>query len=187
MTDSGYSDNAGLVSIYVGNLPYDAVETEIEDLFKEHGPVAGVKFIKDPEGRSRGFGFVEMEDQYAEIAVGALDGQAFHGRELRVNRARDKRSSGGGGGSGGNGGGGGFREGRGSGGPDRRSRGGGSRGGSGGGRRGGSGGGRDNGGGGRGFGGRGGGRGGYGGGRGGGRGGGGGRNRSGPYSREGSY
>lgn len=139
--------------LYVGNLPFTASETELEQLFSQHGTVASVALITDRDtGRPRGFGFVEMaNDDEANTAIEALNGQDFGGRALTVNEARQRppRS----GGFGGGGGGGGGRSSYGGGG------GGGGRGGYGGG--GGGGGGRG------GYGGGGGGRGGYGGGGGG--------------------
>lgn len=96
--------------IYVGNLSFSSTEDELKDLFGEYGSVESAKIIEDREtGRSRGFGFVEMADaSAADKAIQALDGNAFGGRNLKVNEAQD-RQGGGGGGSGGGGGGGGRR------------------------------------------------------------------------------
>lgn len=81
-----------MVSIYVGNLQYNSTEEQIEQLFSEYGKVNSVKLIKDREtGRSRGFGFVEMDDQDgAKAAIEALDGKDYHGRNLRVNEAKQR-------------------------------------------------------------------------------------------------
>jgi cold-inducible RNA-binding protein len=81
-----------MVSIYVGNLQYNSTEEQIEQLFSEYGKVNSVKLIKDREtGRSRGFGFVEMEDQEgANAAIQALDGKDVGGRNLRVNEAKQR-------------------------------------------------------------------------------------------------
>jgi len=100
--------------LYVGNLPFTATDDELRSLFESHGTVASVNVIMDREtGRSRGFGFVEMEDESAaENAMRALDGSDMGGRSLRVNEAQDKRAGGGGGGGRGGGGGGGYRGGR---------------------------------------------------------------------------
>src|SRR5262245_33451674 len=116
-------------NIYVGNLSWECTQDDLLALFAEHGKVARAQVITDREtGRSRGFGFVEMEnDQEAANAVQALNGQQFRGRPLTVNEARP-REGGGGGGGGGYGGGGG--------GGGRRGGGGGRAGGGGGGRRG---------------------------------------------------
>ncbi len=107
--------------LYVGNLPFGASEAELEQLFSQHGTVASVALITDREtGRPRGFGFVEMaNDDEADNAIEALNGQEFGGRALTVNEARQRppRSGGfGGGGGGGYGGGGGGRGGYGGGG-----------------------------------------------------------------------
>ena len=89
------------MDIYVGNLPYTASESEIEQLFAEFGDVQRVNVPIDRDsGRPRGFGFVEMGDDDARNAIAALDGTDFGGRDLRVNEARP-RGEGGGGGRGG--------------------------------------------------------------------------------------
>jgi RNA recognition motif-containing protein len=95
--------------IYVGNLPWSATEDEIREHFGAHGEVHSVALITDREtGRPRGFGFIEMDDDAAQAAISALDGQEMSGRPLRVNEAQDRpRRTGGGGGGGGYGGGGG--------------------------------------------------------------------------------
>lgn len=78
-------------SIYVGNLPFSSSEEDVRDLFATYGDVQEVKFIMDREtGRFRGFGFVRMEDQEAQAAIEALDGNDFGGRTLRVNEARER-------------------------------------------------------------------------------------------------
>jgi RNA recognition motif-containing protein len=97
-----------LKKLYVGNLPFSATEESLRELFEQHGPTVSVRVITDREtGRSRGFGFVEFENESnAEKALQALDGADMEGRSLRVNEAQDKRGGGGGGGRGGYGGGG---------------------------------------------------------------------------------
>jgi RNA recognition motif-containing protein len=78
-------------TIYLGNLPFAASEDDVRELFGRHGDVAGVSLINDREtGRSRGFGFVEMEPEAATKAIEALDGTDFGGHTLRVNEARDR-------------------------------------------------------------------------------------------------
>jgi RNA recognition motif-containing protein len=94
--------------IYVGGLPYSADESKLSDLFARHGTVASVRVITDRvTGKSRGFGFVEMSnDQEAEAAIAALNGNEMDGRTLTVNEARpqeqrfagDRPGRGGGGG-----------------------------------------------------------------------------------------
>ena len=80
--------------LFVGNLPYSVGESELEAAFAELGTVISAVVIRDREsGRSRGFGFVEMEtDEMAESAVGALDGFEMDGRRLRVNEAQPKNN-----------------------------------------------------------------------------------------------
>ncbi len=80
--------------IYVGNLPFSATEQELEELFGQHGSVASAKIINDRDtGRSRGFGFIEMDDgAAADKAIQALDGSQMDGRDLRVNEARERGS-----------------------------------------------------------------------------------------------
>ena len=96
--------------LYVGNLPYETTESDLETLFAEAGAVESVNVIRDREtGRARGFAFVEMAtDQDAQAAVTQLNDRSFGGRRLTVNEARPQapRSGGGGGGFGGGGGGG---------------------------------------------------------------------------------
>ncbi|MDJ0872827.1 MAG: RNA-binding protein [Gammaproteobacteria bacterium] len=78
-------------SIYVGNLPFSATETEVRDLFAAHGTVESVRLMTDRDtGRPRGFGFVEMADGDAARAIQALNGVDFGGRSLRINEAQPK-------------------------------------------------------------------------------------------------
>ena len=94
--------------LYVGNLPYEASESDLETLFAQAGTVESVNVIRDREtGRARGFAFVEMaSDEEAQQAVTQLNEQPFGGRRLTVNEARPQAPrSGGGGGYGGGGGG----------------------------------------------------------------------------------
>lgn len=78
-------------TIYVGNLPFNTSETELTELFQQHGAVNSVKLITDREtGRSRGFGFVEMEQDEAQTAITALNGIDFGGRNILVNEARER-------------------------------------------------------------------------------------------------
>lgn len=78
-------------SIYVGNLPFDATEDQLRDMFAPHGTVESVKLVSDRDtGRPRGFGFVEMADRDAATAIQALNGQDFGGRPLRVNEAQPR-------------------------------------------------------------------------------------------------
>ncbi|HUG71061.1 MAG TPA: RNA-binding protein [Pirellulaceae bacterium] len=96
--------------LYVGNLAFATTSDDLRDAFSEFGTVSSATVITDREtGRSRGFGFVEMEDG-AEQAVEAMNGKDLGGRTLNVNEARPREDRGGGGGAGrGYGGGGGGR------------------------------------------------------------------------------
>jgi RNA recognition motif-containing protein len=91
-------------NIYVGNLVWECTADDLLALFQAHGTVARAQVITDREtGRSRGFGFVEMNDDgEAQKAIEALNGADFKGRPLTVNEAkpREERSGGGGGGGG---------------------------------------------------------------------------------------
>ena len=81
------------VSIYVGNLPWNVSEEEVSKLFSDYGEVLSVKIILDREtGRSRGFGFVEMEKPDADEAIRAINGTQFGGRTLRVNEAQPRQA-----------------------------------------------------------------------------------------------
>ncbi|MCA8999813.1 MAG: RNA-binding protein, partial [Planctomycetaceae bacterium] len=93
--------------LYVGNLSYNTTEDDLKDLFEQAGNVVSVTVIKDREtGRSKGFGFVEMESEdAAAAAIEALNGQPHEGRNLTVNEARPRENRSGGGGGGGYGGG----------------------------------------------------------------------------------
>jgi RNA recognition motif-containing protein len=91
--------------LYVGNLNYATTEDELRQLFAEVGSVVSATIITDrATGRSKGFGFVEMEtDQLAEQAIERLNNYELNQRSLTVNEARPPRErSGGGGGGGGN-------------------------------------------------------------------------------------
>jgi RNA recognition motif-containing protein len=92
--------------LYVGNLPYDTVEQDLQSLFGGAGTVETVNVIRDmATGRARGFAFVEMaSDEDAQNAITTLNNYELGGRNLTVNEARPKlQSSGGGGFGGGNG------------------------------------------------------------------------------------
>jgi RNA recognition motif-containing protein len=95
-------------NIYVGNLVWEVTSDDLYALFREHGDVKRAQVISDREtGRSRGFGFVEMNnDAEAQKAIDALNGSNYRGRALTVNEARPREERGGGMGGGGGGGGG---------------------------------------------------------------------------------
>jgi len=105
--------------LYVGNLSYSVADGDLAKMFEAYGEVTSAQVIMDRDtGRSKGFGFVEMRnDQEAQAAIQALNGQEQGGRALTVNEARPKTEGGGRGGYGGGGGGrGGYGGGRGYGG-----------------------------------------------------------------------
>ena len=78
--------------LYVGNLSFQTTEAEVKELFGQSGPVETVRIITDRDtGRSKGFGFVEMEDG-ADHAIAQLNGKDFNGRALTVNEARPMAS-----------------------------------------------------------------------------------------------
>jgi len=102
------------MNIYVGNLPYSVVEEDLREIFEEYGEVASVKIINDKlTGRSKGFGFVEMdEDDEARKAIEELNNADLSGRNIKVNESRPRSNdSRGGGGGNRRGGGGGFNRG----------------------------------------------------------------------------
>ena len=78
--------------IYVGNLPFSTSDDDLRELFARHGEVSAASVVMDREtGRSRGFGFVEMDTaNAAQAAIAALDGRDMGGRPLRVNEAQSK-------------------------------------------------------------------------------------------------
>jgi RNA recognition motif-containing protein len=87
------------VTIYVGNLSFQAGEDDLREVFGEYGEVRRISLPTDREtGRKRGFAFVEMaEEAHEDKAISELDGAEWLGRELRVNKARPRNESGGGG------------------------------------------------------------------------------------------
>lgn len=95
------------VKLFVGNLPWSVGDEELARVFASHGEVHNARVISDRDtGRSRGFGFVEMETEDISALIRATDGHEIDGRNLRVNQAEEKdsgprRSSGGRGGFGG--------------------------------------------------------------------------------------
>jgi cold-inducible RNA-binding protein len=78
--------------LYVGNLTYGMTDTDLQNLFETHGTVRSAQVIMDRDtGRSKGFGFVEMDNsQEAKAAIDALNGQDCNGRNLTVNEARPR-------------------------------------------------------------------------------------------------
>jgi len=82
------------MNIYLGNIAWSMTEDSVEALFAEFGTVSSVKIIADKySGRSKGFGFVEMEDDAAaQAAIDALNDSEHDGRNLRVNQARPRET-----------------------------------------------------------------------------------------------
>ncbi|HLB66317.1 MAG TPA: RNA-binding protein [Candidatus Saccharimonadales bacterium] len=96
-----------MYKLFVGGLPFTTTDDELQKLFAAHGTVASAKVITDREtGRSKGFGFVEFEnDEEGKAAEKALNGSDVGGRSITVNEARPReerprRDFGGGGGGG---------------------------------------------------------------------------------------
>ncbi|MCJ7513489.1 MAG: RNA-binding protein [Anaerolineales bacterium] len=85
--------------LYVGNLPYSARESDLQEMFAKAGTVKSVTMITDRDtGRSKGFGFVEMENQAdAQKAISMFNGTQLDGRALTINFARPKEEGSGGG------------------------------------------------------------------------------------------
>ena len=80
------------MNIYVGNLSYEVTERDLREIFEEFGSVEKANVITDRDtGRSKGFGFIEMEDQAAaEKAIETLNGTSISGRNVTVNEARPR-------------------------------------------------------------------------------------------------
>ncbi|HKI33496.1 MAG TPA: RNA-binding protein [Gemmataceae bacterium] len=78
--------------VYVGNLSYGTTDSDLQNLFGPHGTVQSAQVIMDRDtGRSKGFGFVEMDSgEQAQAAITALNGQEVNGRALTVNEARPR-------------------------------------------------------------------------------------------------
>jgi len=90
------------MKIFVGNLPFSVDDAALAEIFEQYGQVASAKVVTDREsGRSRGFGFVEIDDEdSANKAIEATNGTEVDGRPLTVNKAKPKRDGGGRGGGG---------------------------------------------------------------------------------------
>ncbi|MBR2344431.1 MAG: RNA-binding protein [Lentisphaeria bacterium] len=82
------------MNIYVGNLPYSTTPDELQELFSAYGEVAAARIVNDREtGRPKGFGFVEMpNDNEANAAIEALNGNDIGGRKAVVNEARPREA-----------------------------------------------------------------------------------------------
>lgn len=83
------------VKLFVGNLAWSVDDATLESFFQAYGDVRSARVINDREtGRSRGFGFVEMEVADVAKVISQTNGQPINGREIRVNEAEDKGSRG---------------------------------------------------------------------------------------------
>ena len=82
--------------LYVGNLSYEVTDGDLQNLFVPHGAVQSAQVIMDRDtGRSKGFGFVEMDNNdQAQAAITALNGHEVNGRTLTVNEARPRQERG---------------------------------------------------------------------------------------------
>lgn len=80
------------MNIYIGNLAYSVTEKQLSDLFEPYGPVKTAKIITDKfNGSSKGFGFVEIEDEeQAHAAIAALNGKDLGGRPIKVTEAKPR-------------------------------------------------------------------------------------------------
>jgi RNA recognition motif-containing protein len=89
------------MKLYVGNLSFDTTSNDLQTLFAQAGTVESVSLIEDREtGRSRGFGFVEMQTkEEGAAAVEKFNGTELGGRPLKVNEAKPRENRGNGGGS----------------------------------------------------------------------------------------
>ena len=78
-------------SIFVGNLPWSVTDADLQQKFSEFGSVLSARIVNDKfSGRSRGFGFVDMENADAEKAIAGMTGYSWGGREVTVNEAKPK-------------------------------------------------------------------------------------------------
>jgi RNA recognition motif-containing protein len=77
--------------LYIGNLPYRTTESDIRKYFSKFEPIHSIVLISDREtGRSRGFGFIELEEDRVDNAIQELGDTIFGGRNLRISRAKDR-------------------------------------------------------------------------------------------------
>ena len=84
-----------MTKLYIANLPYSATEDMLRHIFEHVGAVRSATIVKDPQtGFSKGFGFVEMENEEdADNAIAQFNGDTYNGRAIRVERSRDSRKS----------------------------------------------------------------------------------------------
>ncbi|HNP73662.1 MAG TPA: RNA-binding protein [Kouleothrix sp.] len=88
------------IKLFVGNLSWNVDDVQLEQIFSEYGEVTSARVVTDRDtGRSRGFGFVEIDASDVAAVISATNGRDVDGRQIRVNEAEDKRDAGGRGGS----------------------------------------------------------------------------------------
>lgn len=79
-------------TLYIGNLPWDTTESDLTDIFRQHGSVISSRIITDRDtGRARGFGFVEVEDADADKMIAATNDSELGGRRIVVNESRPRQ------------------------------------------------------------------------------------------------
>jgi len=83
------------MNIYVGNLDFKVEENDLQEVFQEYGSVSSTKIITEKfTGRSKGFGFVEMDDnEAANKAISELNGSQLENRDMVVNEARPRKTN----------------------------------------------------------------------------------------------
>jgi len=83
------------VKLFVGNLPWSVGDAELEDVFQDLGAIQSARVIADRDtGRSRGFGFVELQTDDVAAVIQATNGREIDGRQIRVNQAEEKSGGG---------------------------------------------------------------------------------------------
>ena len=81
------------MKLYIGNLDYNLDESQLEKYFEKYGEITSVKIITDKDtGESKGFGFVEMDDEGGKKALERMNGSEVNGRRIKVNIARPSKN-----------------------------------------------------------------------------------------------
>ncbi|KAI7822401.1 RNP-1 like RNA-binding protein, partial [Gamsiella multidivaricata] len=76
--------------LFVGNVAWGTTDDEVKELFAQYGEIQDIYFPKDPAGRTKGYGFIEMDDQEADKVIQEVNGLEFNGRELRIDAANPR-------------------------------------------------------------------------------------------------